>query len=62
MTPEQLKKLRNDLSLSVAQASRQVHVTARTWNYWEAGQRAIPDGVIHLFCLVNKIDYKQYID
>lgn len=62
MSPNELKKLRNELGLSVAQAARQVHVTPRTWNYWEAGQRSIPEGVVHLFCLLNELDIKKYLE
>jgi transcriptional regulator with XRE-family HTH domain len=60
MKPEQLKELRNKLDLSVAKAANQVHVTTRTWSRYEAGERAIPEGVVHLFCLRNNQDYKQY--
>lgn len=61
MNPVQLKNLRNSLGLSVSKAATQVHVTARTWNRYESGDRPIPEGVIHLFCLLNELDPKEYL-
>jgi len=61
MTPEKLKALRNKLGLSVPKAAGQVHVTPRTWARYEAGDRSIPDGVIHLFCLLNNLDPDSYL-
>jgi transcriptional regulator with XRE-family HTH domain len=52
-----LKKLRKKLGLSLAQAAAKVHITPRTWARYEAGDRAIPESVVHLFCLQNKIKY-----
>ena len=57
MKPEDLKKLRNNVGLSVAKAALQVHVTPRTWNRYEAGDRQIPEGVVELFCIKNGIVY-----
>jgi transcriptional regulator with XRE-family HTH domain len=61
MKAEQLKKLRKKLALSVANAAQQVHVTPRSWARYEAGDRAIPDGVVHLFCIQNKLDVNKYL-
>lgn len=55
MKGEELKKMRNDLGLTVAAAAQQVEVHPRTWSRWEAGERGIPRGVIKLFCMVNGI-------
>jgi DNA-binding transcriptional regulator YiaG len=54
-----LKKLRQKLGLSLAEASLQVHVTARAWCRWEAGDRRIPEGAVELFCTKNGLDYPQ---
>lgn len=57
MEHTKLKALRKKLHLSLAQAAAQVHVTPRTWARYEAGDRQIPEGVIHLFCIQNKVKY-----
>lgn len=54
MTGEELKALRNKLGLSVTKASRQVEVSARTWQRWEAGDQDIPAGAVKLFLLLNE--------
>lgn len=56
MDGKELKKLRNDLGLSVAKASRQVEVNPRTWARWERDEQAIPDGAIRLLRLLNGLD------
>ena len=61
MKPEKLKALRNKLGLSVVQSAEQVHVTGRSWSRYEDGTRPIPEGVIHLFCILNKLDYRKYL-
>ena len=55
MEGAELKKLRKDLGLSLAQASRQVEVSPRTWCRWEAGDQRIPGGALKLFLLLNKV-------
>jgi len=57
MKPEQLKQLRLSAGLSVSQAAAQVHVTDRSWRRYEKGDRAIPEAIVHLFCVVNKLEY-----
>lgn len=57
MTPEKLKETRTGLDLSLAQAANQVHITPRSWARYESGDRPIPEGVIHLFCLINELEY-----
>ena len=56
MTGAELKALRKELGLSLAQASRQVEVSARTWARWEAGDQAIPEGAMKLFRILNKLE------
>ena len=55
MTPNKLKSLRKSLDLSLAEASRQVEVTPRTWARWESGDRSIPRGAIKLFYILNDL-------
>lgn len=55
MSPVDLRQLRKRLGLSVAEASRQVEVAARSWYRWENGSRSIPDGAVKLFKLLNKV-------
>ena len=47
--------------LSVQQSAVQVHIAPRSWLRYEAGDRPIPDGIVHLFCLLNKIDPQPYL-
>lgn len=56
MTGAELKKLRNSLGLSVTAASRQVEVSARSWQRWEADQQQIPEGALKLFRIVNGLE------
>jgi transcriptional regulator with XRE-family HTH domain len=55
MNGKDLKILRYDLGLSLADAARQVEVTPRTWARWESGERSVPRGVVKLFYMVNKL-------
>lgn len=55
MNGSELKALRKELGLSLAQASRQVEVSSRTWCRWEAGNQKIPEGAVKLFKLLNKV-------
>lgn len=59
MTGAQLKKLRYSLGLSLAQASRQVEISARTWCRWESGKANIPLGAIKLFKMINNVRDKN---
>jgi len=56
MEGAELKKLRKKLGLSLAQASRQVEVSARSWARWEAGDQPIPEGAMKLFRIVNGLE------
>jgi len=55
MTSSELKELRKSLGLSLAKASRQVEVSARTWCRWESGKQDIPLGSIKLFKMINGV-------
>lgn len=57
MTADQLKQARASLGMSLADAAKTVHITPRSWARYESGDRPIPEGVIHLFCLVNGLEY-----
>ena len=59
MNSDNLKALRKEIGLSLAEAALQVHVTPRTWARYEAGDRKIPKGVVELFCIKNDIDYEK---
>ena len=52
MTGAELKELRKSIGLSLAQASRQVEVSSRTWARWEVSERP-PDGAVKLFEIEN---------
>ena len=56
MTGRELKALRNKLGLSVTKASRQVEVSARSWQRWESGAQQIPEGALKLFRIVNGLE------
>ena len=58
MTRQELKTLREKLGLSVAQAAAQVHVSTRTWERWESGDRHLPETAAHLFSVVNRVKYQ----
>ncbi|MCR4297500.1 MAG: helix-turn-helix domain-containing protein [Gallionella sp.] len=55
MTGAQLKTLRYKLDLSLAQASKQVEVSPRTWCRWEAGESRIPATAVKVFKMVNGV-------
>ncbi|HSH84364.1 MAG TPA: helix-turn-helix transcriptional regulator [Guyparkeria sp.] len=61
MKPEDVKKMRNAAGLSTEKAAKQVHVATRTWARYESGDRAIPNGVVHLFCLLNNLPPDKYL-
>lgn len=61
--PSQLKKLRKDLSLTQVEAAESVRVERQTWISWEREAdkptaRSMPDGLLELFCIKNKLNYK----
>jgi predicted transcriptional regulator len=57
MTADELKKLRIEAGLSISRAARMMHVADRTWCRYESGKQAIPEGVVELFCIKNKMKY-----
>jgi DNA-binding XRE family transcriptional regulator len=62
MTPKNIKRLRALAGKTQVEAAAEVHVTARTWQNWEAPKNAnnsanMPEGLIELFCIKNKITY-----
>jgi len=57
MKKDELKSLRIKFGLSVSEAALQVHVTPRSWSRYESGERRIPEGVVHLFCIQNDVEY-----
>lgn len=54
MNGPELKALRKQLGLSLAQAARQVETSARSWARWEATDKPIPGAVEKLFLILNK--------
>lgn len=58
MTPKQLKKLRIKLGHSTSSAATQVHVDRRSWQRYESGASPISETTLHLFCLLNGVEYK----
>jgi len=57
MDGKQLKSIRENLGFSLAKASAQVHIHPRTWSRYEIGEKPIPEGIIELFCIKNKLKY-----
>jgi transcriptional regulator with XRE-family HTH domain len=56
MTGSELKQLRKELGLSLAEAARQVEVSVRTWARWEASDEGAPPGAVKLFRIVNGLE------
>lgn len=62
-TSNQLKALRKKLGYTQADAAATVRVTRRTWMSWELAEetenhRVMPEGLLELFCIKHKIDYR----
>lgn len=62
LNPEQVKKLRLRTRKTLAEAARDVHVSLRRWQGWEAptdaaSHRVMPEALVELFCLKNGIKY-----
>ena len=57
MTPGNLKKLRLRANLSPQQSANIVHISKRSWERYEAGDRDVPEGIVHLFCLMTQMEY-----
>lgn len=59
MNPAELKALRMEQGDSITEAANKVHVSARSWQRYESGDRKIPEGVIHLYCIQSGIDFNE---
>jgi hypothetical protein len=62
LTPEQVKKLRLRAGKTQLEAAQDVHVALRRWQGWEApidaaSHRVMPEALVELFCLKNRIHY-----
>lgn len=53
-TPAQIIAERKALNLTQTEAGALVNVTCRAWQFWEAGERAMPAGSWKLFQIVTK--------
>ena len=49
--PEEIRAARDAAGLSQTAAAELVHSKLRTWQQWEAGDRAMPPGLFELFML-----------
>lgn len=63
ITPEELKKLRQSLSLTQREAAETVRVERQTWISWEREtdrptSRTIPEGLLELFLIKHKVSYQ----
>ena len=54
MTPDKIRKAREDAGLSSTEAARLVHVSERNWRRWESGDRQMPAAAWELFLI--KVD------
>ena len=62
MTPENFKKLRLRTKLSPQKSAELVHISKRSWSRYEKGDRDVPEGIVHLFCLMTQITYPPNFD
>lgn len=53
-------RMREAAGKTQEEAAAIVHVNVRTWQRFESGEKEIPEGVIHLFCLMAQLDYDTY--
>ncbi len=60
-TPQDLQKIRERYGWTQSEAAALVHVTPRAWQWWEAGQRAMPIGLWELLLIKAGLhpSYKQ---
>jgi DNA-binding transcriptional regulator YiaG len=54
VTPAELRTTRESLGLTQGGAARLLGVDGRTWRYWEAGERGIPEPVARLMRLLER--------
>lgn len=55
-TPEMIKSARLAANLTQHKSANMVHVAPRTWQQWEAGDRAMPKSAWELFQIKSKGD------
>jgi DNA-binding transcriptional regulator YiaG len=55
---DEIRAARQAAGLTQTQAGALLHTTVRTWQQWEAGDRAMHPAFWELFCLkINKTDF-----
>jgi len=50
-TADAVRSVRQKTSLTQTQAAHLVHASLRSWQQWEAGDRAMPPGLFELFMI-----------
>lgn len=50
-TPGNLRALREKFGWTQAEAACLVHVTTRAWQWWESGERQMPEGLFELLLI-----------
>jgi DNA-binding transcriptional regulator YiaG len=55
MTGDDLKKLREQLDLTITAAAASIAVSARSWQRWEASKKPMPEPMERLFKLTHGI-------
>jgi transcriptional regulator with XRE-family HTH domain len=53
-----LRELRLRSGHTQAEAAELCHVTRRAWQFWEAGDRAVDEAALHLYCLLVGVPYE----
>jgi len=59
MKPDEVKALREESDLSVAESARCVQISGRSWQRYESGERKVPEGIVELFCIKNGLKYPR---
>lgn len=55
-----LTKLRNISGKSIFESANQVHININFWLEYEKKIKPTPESLVHLFCLLNGIDYSIF--
>ena len=50
-TPSKIVEIRKKYGWTQSEAAALVHVTLRTWQWWESGKRSMPVGLWELFLI-----------
>ena len=60
-TPNKIVEIRRRYGWTQSEAAVLVHVTLRTWQWWESGKRLMPGGLWELFLIKSDIhpDYDR---